>query len=89
MINIIDFADLREEITQYIVENNYFSNYDIDTNDIVQMIIDIFSYITSTLSSSLVTAENNLLLYSSQDPDMIMNLLPLFGYAPNFGTPDQ
>jgi|YelNatPaOPRAMG01_1025707.scaffolds.fasta_scaffold21898_8 hypothetical protein len=89
MINIIDFADLREEITQYIVENNYFSNYDIDTNDIVQMIIDIFSYITSTLSSSLVTAENNLLLYSSQDPDMIMNLLPLFGYSPNFGTPDQ
>ena len=89
MINIIDFADLREEITQYIIENNYFSNYDIDTNDIVQMIIDVFSYITSTLSSSLVTAENNLLLYSSQDPDMIMNLLPLFGYSPNFGTPDQ
>jgi len=89
MITITDFNDLRETITQYIVENNYFSNYDIDTNDIVQMIIDIFSYITSNISTSLVTAENNTLLYSSQDPDTIMNLLPLFGYSPNFGIPSQ
>lgn len=89
MITITDFNDLRETITQYIVENNYFSNYDIDTNDIVQMIIDIFSYITSNVSTSLVTAENNTLLYSSQDPDTIMNLLPLFGYSPNFGIPQQ
>ncbi|MEM4065510.1 MAG: hypothetical protein QXV17_01435 [Candidatus Micrarchaeaceae archaeon] len=87
MINITDVNNLRNDIKSYIIDNGYFSDYDIDINDIVQMIIDIFSYITSTLSTQIVGAENNLLLYSSEDPDMVMNLMPLFGYSPNFGSP--
>ena len=87
MINIVDIDSMRDNIKSYIIDKGYFSDYDIDVNDIVQMIIDIFSYSTSTLSTQLVQQENNLLLYQTEDPDMIMNLMPLFGYSPNFGSP--
>jgi len=43
---MVDFTQLRETIKQYIVENKYFSDYDIDINDIVQFAIDILSYTT-------------------------------------------
>jgi len=54
MINIVDIDSMRDNIKSYIIDKGYFSDYDIDVNDIVQMIIDIFSYSTSTLSTQLV-----------------------------------
>ena len=82
---MIDFTQLRETIKQYIVENKYFSDYDIDINDIVQFAIDILSYTVQNLNVQIDTQLNDVLLYSSQNPDIIINLLPLFGYIPNFG----